>query len=318
MFIEYSFTKESMQEILLVLKVKLSNENQNEVTLEVLNPDFCSNCYAGKELEIEGERFIYRGYKNWVDLAEILYCKITTPIIYKPHTIILKFQKLNQKSSFHTKNKDFLENKDEKYGVTSEFAQIHKNEEPAFLEYYLRALRNVNVCSKKKILNLGINSGDEFKVIERLCQNHNKIEFVGIDISTSSIEEAKKRFPTQNFKFFSHDINKLDELALGKFDLIITIGTLQSSGVEFKLLFNGLVQKYLEKDGAMILGFPNCRWIDGEMIYGAKAPNYNFSEMTLLFKDVYYCKKYLQQKKFRVSISGKTYPFLTATSLTSH
>jgi len=315
MFIEYHFTKESMQEILSILKAKLSNENQNEVTLEVLNPDVCLDCYAGKELEVEGEIFIYRGYKVWVDLAEILYCKIATPIIHKPHTIILKLQKLNLKSSFHTKNKDFLDNKDEKYGVASAFAQINKNEEPAFLEYYLRALKNVNICTKKRILNLGINSGDEFEVIERLCQNHSEMEFVGIDISKSAIEEAKKRFSTPNFSFFSHDINKLEELALGKFDLIITIGTLQSSGVEFKLLFNSLVQNYLEKEGAMILGFPNCRWIDGEMIYGAKAPNYNFSEMTLLFKDVYYCKKYLQQKKFRVSISGKTYPFLSATSI---
>jgi ubiquinone/menaquinone biosynthesis C-methylase UbiE len=110
-------------------------------------------------------------------------------------------------------------------------------------------LKNVNVCTKKRILNLGINSGDEFEVIEKLCQNHSEIEFVGIDISSSAIEEAKKRFPTQNYKFFSHDINKLDELALGKFDLIITIGTLQSSGVEFKLLFNSLVQNYLAKRG---------------------------------------------------------------------
>ncbi len=27
-----------------------------------------------------------------------------------------------------------------------------------------------------------------------------------------------------------------------------------------------LVQNYLEKDAAIILGFPNSRWINGEMI----------------------------------------------------
>ncbi len=311
MQIDYSFTKESMQEILAILKEELFRNNKEKITLEVLNPDVCLHCYSGKEFTIENTTFIYRSYKSWIDLAEILYSKTTTPIQHKPHTIILTFIKLDTKSSFHIN--DNLDN--DKYGVDSQFAEICKNEEPAFLEYYLRALKNVNVCAKKRILNLGINSGDEFEVIQKMCSDTNNIEFVGIDISKSAIEEAKKRFPASNFIFFAHDINKLEELNLGRFDLIITIGTLQSSGLEFKPLFNSLVQNYLEKDGAMVLGFPNCRWIDGEMVYGAKAPNYNFSEMTLLFKDVYYCKKYLQQKKFRVSISGKTYPFLSATSI---
>ncbi|MFA6630197.1 MAG: methyltransferase, partial [Sulfuricurvum sp.] len=104
-------------------------------------------------------------------------------------------------------------------------------------------------------------------------------------------------------------------LNLGRFDLIITIGTLQSSTLEFKSLFASLVQEYLSKEGAIILGFPNCRWMGGEMIYGAKAPNYPYSEMSILIKDIYYCKKYLQQKKFRVTLTGKDYLFLTATKI---
>jgi hypothetical protein len=76
-----------------------------------------------------------------------------------------------------------------------------------------------------------------------------------------------------------------------------------------------LVQNYLEKDSAIILGFPNSRWIAGEMVYGAKAPNYAMSEMSLLFNDVMFCKKYLQQKKYRVTITGKHYLFLTATKI---
>jgi hypothetical protein len=73
-----------------------------------------------------------------------------------------------------------------------------------------------------------------------------------------------------------------------------------------------IYQNYLLKGGAMILGFPNCRWIDGEMIYGAKAPNYKFNEMGLVLKDIYFCKKYLQQKGYRVVITGKDYLFLSA------
>jgi len=311
MLIKYSFTTESLQEIIKILKNELQKENFQEVIFEVLNPDILPHGYAGEKVVIENQSYIYRGYKSWVELAEILYCKIATPQKNKEHTIILKYFKLETTSSFHRDKRGEI---DDKYGVNSQFSLINKNEEPAFLEYYLRALGNVNLSKRKKILNLGINSGDEFEVIQNLCDT-TEMEFVGIDFSSSAIEKAKEKFKGDNFTFYTHDINHLQELDLDKFDLIITIGTLQSSGVNFKLLFASLVQKYLAKDGAMILGFPNCRWIDGEMIYGAFAPNYNFSEMTLLFKDVYYCKKYLQQKKFRVSISGKNYPFLSATSI---
>ena len=60
-----------------------------------------------------------------------------------------------------------------------------------------------------------------------------------------------------------------------------------------------LVQEYLRKDAAIILGFPNSRWMGGEMVYGAKVPNYTMSEMGHLFSDVIFCKKYLQQKKIQ-------------------
>ena len=76
-----------------------------------------------------------------------------------------------------------------------------------------------------------------------------------------------------------------------------------------------IVQNQLSKNGAIILAWPNCRWIDTEMIYGAKMKNYSFSEMSNLYKDVNFAKKYLQQKKFRVTITGKDYIFITATSI---
>jgi hypothetical protein len=34
-----------------------------------------------------------------------------------------------------------------------------------------------------------------------------------------------------------------------------------------------------------------------------------------LYKDVYFCKKYLQQKKFKVTLTGKEYVFLTANAI---
>ena len=304
------FTNESMYQIIQIINKKL--EKKEKITFEVLNPDIAHSSYAGQIININNEKYVYRSYKAWNDLASKLFCRMLTPIIKTEHTIIISFEKLKLEDSFHK----IKEQKEEKYGIDSTFSLINKNEEPEVLLTYLQALKNVKIESKKRVLNLGINSGEEFELIKEYLEEFQNIEFIGIDYCESAIKLAKKRFEDDsNVNFFSHDINKLDELNLGEFDLIISIGTLQSSNLDFNKIFMNIVQEYLKKDGSIILGFPNCRWIDGEIIYGAKAPNYSFSEMSILYKDAYFCKKYLQQKKFRVTLTGKYYIFLTATSI---
>ena len=304
-------TNENMFEIVLYLENEL--KSFNEVDIEVLNPNIKDDIYAGERLQLNNQEFIYRSYKSWSDLAEILFCKL---LIMKLEvtSVQIRFQKLNKTESFHN---DVNDEKNEKYGEDSTFFRINKNEEPSFLYAYMNALKNVKIEEKRNILNLGINKADEFEIIKKLVheENLNQMNLVGIDYSSSAIEFAKNRFPDENFIFYNYDINKLEELNLKKCDLLISIGTLQSSGLNFKLLFMDLIQNYLEDKGSVILGFPNCRWINGEMIYGAKAANYSYSEQSVLYKDVYFCKKYLQQKKYRVTLTGKNYLFLTATSI---
>ncbi|MEA1879672.1 MAG: methyltransferase domain-containing protein [Campylobacterota bacterium] len=303
-----TFTQQSMQEILSCLTKQL--QDNTSISFVVLNPDTYDE-YAGKEIEIENIVYIYRSYKAWVDLAELLMCKMHIPKPVSTHLIEITFQKLKT-DSFHNDRK-----KNEKYGVNSHFWHIHKMEEPAFLYYYLQALQNVKVASKKQVLNLGINRADEFMAIKTLIdtKKYYNINFIGIDHSASAIEEAKQLFNEENITFYTKDINDLDTLNLEKSDLLISIGTLQSSSIDFKPFFMHLVQNHLTKDASIILGFPNSRWIGGEVIYGAKAPNYAMSEQSLLYSDVIFVKKYLQQKKYRVTITGKQYVFLTATKI---
>jgi hypothetical protein len=97
--------------------------------------------------------------------------------------------------------------------------------------------------------------------------------------------------------------------------MLISIGTLQSSTINFKPFFMNLVQNYLTDNASIILAFPNSRWIDTQLIYGAKAPNYAMSEMSIVCNDIIFCKKYLQQKKYRVTITGKDYLFVCATKI---
>ena len=258
-------------------------------------------------LESDIESF---GYKAFADLAQLFFMKLLTPIKKDETTTILRFQKLRLESSFHNSDKG-----SEKYGAESEFFAIDKTAQFSFLYHYQKALEFVNIKSKKRVLNLGVNRGDEFKVIKEMLSSDEfeNIEFVGVDYSASAIEYARRDFSAhKNVEFICHDINSLEELNLEKFDLIISIGTLQSSNIDFNATFMSIYQNHLASGGAMILGFPNCRWIDGEMVYGAKAPNYSFSELSLVLKDIHFCKKYLQQKKCRVVVSGKDYLFLSA------
>lgn len=292
-----NLTNKTLLEITKIIEKEITLKEQ--ITFAIENPDLGLN---------------NRGHKTWVNLAELLFCKILTPKVIDDNRIAITFKKLNKNNSFHTAT---VNNHQEKYGKESMFFNINKNEEPTFLYAYRKALQSVKIQNRKHILNLGINKGDEFELIEKLINRtlFDSIQFSGIDHSQTALESARKRFPKKNMRFYQHDINQLKELDLEKADLIISIGTLQSTTINYKPFLMSLVQEHLTDDGAFILGYPNSRWIDNELIYGAKAPNYPYSEMSLLYNDVIFAKKYLQQKKFRVTITGREYIFLTATRI---
>jgi len=245
--------------------------------------------------------------KSWVDIAEILKCKMLIPKL-QGEFIEICLVKLKE-SSFHGAKVEDIE---EKYGVESEFFKIEKLQLPYFVNAYKQALNLAKIETRQCVLNLGINRGDEFLFIRELLgkESFGKIDLTGIDHSKSAIEYAKRALP--NCNFYAYDINKIDDLNLPKQDLIISIGTLQSPSIEYKPFLMKLTQEYLNPNGAIILGFPNCRWVGSVPIYGAKIKNYCFSEMGLLINDIIFAKKYLQQKKFKVFVSGREYLFLTA------
>jgi cyclopropane fatty-acyl-phospholipid synthase-like methyltransferase len=304
-----------MWKITTWLEEEIFNSNSGEIVKFIVpNPDDRDNNDFDSFPGIDTKPRNYHSWKAWSDLAELLYCRMLTPKLLDGGEVLLRYQKLDLSDSFHQIQD---EDKKEKYGAKSKFSAIQKNEEPAFLFAFRRALQQVKIAKRSVILDLGINSGDEFEMIQKLVKSDrwHQMQLIGIDHSPSAIKEAKARFPDESVTLHCHDINHLDELTLPKADLLLSIGTLQSPGIDFKPLFMSLIQNHLAENGAVILGFPNCRWIDGEMIYGAKAPNYNFPEMSLVIKDIYFCKKYLQQHKFRVTITGKDYLFLTATRI---
>jgi hypothetical protein len=61
----------------------------------------------------------------------------------------------------------------------------------------------------------------------------------------------------------------------------------------------------------LILGFPNCRYFDGEVQLGTRMKNFREPELGLLVKDVAYYRRYLQQHDRQVHVTGSRYLFVT-------
>ncbi|MBW2733438.1 MAG: class I SAM-dependent methyltransferase [Deltaproteobacteria bacterium] len=313
------FRCEKLLEIRDGLSEQLAVKPEETLCFEVPDPDLGGDLYSGEVFSLGGDRVRHRGYKSWVDLAELLGCRMLTP--RKPSDehgagqgfVELRFAPLNLAGSFHDSSS---EDPTEKYGRASAFAHIDKSEEPTFAMALEASLRAVDLEAGARVLDLGINSGEEFELLRWVygSQRFTQLQLVGIDHCESAISHAQQRFSAAHCRLLQHDINQLSELALGRFDLLLSIGTLHSPGIrDSKKLFMTLVQEHLSAAGAVILGFPNCRWMGGEVLHGARPRNYNYPEQSLLFKDVDFCKRYLQQHRFRVTLTGKYYVVLTAT-----
>ncbi len=279
-------------------------------SIVVPHPDLKGDGWEGHIAEVDGRRVRCRGLRCWVDAAEAVGCRLLMPTAIDDTLARLTFQKLDT-SSWHDAP---VPDSQEKYGVRSPFFSLDKREEPAYLTAFLRAFGWARAEGRSRILDLGVNSGDEIALFARYVTEDRFPEtaIVGVDHCPSAIAEGRRRFPRPNVAFHLSDINRLDELGLGRFDLTISVGTLQSPGVDDKAVLMSLVKSHAMEESAIILGFPNCRYVSGEVVFGAKVRNYKEPELSLLLKDLHFAKRYLQQHRFKVTVFGKHYLFIAA------
>lgn len=276
------------------------------------DPDRGSGLYAGQFWEHQGQRFRHRSYRNWVDLAEILHCRLLTPKAAKAPWVELGFEPLRATKA----NKAPQGAVQERYGEQSEFFAIQKLEEPCFLDDLRRAYARVNAPARRRVLDLGVHRGDELVPLLPHwsgpdCQDH---ELVGVDHCPSAIQAAKARFQDPRLAFVCDDIKNYQNWQGPAFDLIVSIGTLQCRELQGQAIFPPLLRQHLAKDGAVILGFPYLRYVDGEIRQGGQMRNYSEAEHALVFKDLLYYRKLLQRRATQVTITGRYYLFLTAWS----
>lgn len=307
--IEPVFRRESLLDIIAFVQAELA-AGAASLGFRVLDPDLGRGHYAGELVDLAGEPHVHRPLRVWVDLAERLGLRLLTPRA-DAGLVQLRFERLAP----HTRWQDAAPEPDglapahaatERYGRGSAYARISKLEDPGFAIDLAEALGRARLGPQPRVLDLGVNAGDELALIVRSVP---AIELVGVDHSASALEVARARFPA--FRFVEADVGALATLGLGTFDLVLALSLLQSPGIDDRALLRQIVQHHLAPRGAVILGLPNVRYRDGELEYGARMKNFRQPELGLLVKDVAFYRKYLQQHGRQVFVTGKHYVLVT-------
>lgn len=260
----------------------------------VADPDHGAGMYAGEAL---GDS-IHRPWRVWVELADRLGARLGTPRLADGE-VALRFEPLAR---------DRVPERGEgreTYGTASGFARIHKLEDPGFILDLREALDRAELPAAPRVLAVGCNTGDELAIVYAAAGD---ARVTGVDHSESAIVEARTRWPAATF----HVADVTQPLGLGRFELVIALGMLQSGELDDRALLRRLVQDHLSPAGAVILGVPNCRYVDGEISFGARMRNFSQPELGLVIKDIAFYRKYLQQHHRKVFVTGRNYLFVTA------
>jgi SAM-dependent methyltransferase len=271
--------------------------------IAVPDPDLGSGRYAGEVFEHAGQPLVHRSFRTWVDLAERIGLRLLTPRPLAPPMVELRFEPLDRDALLRPAAPDATE----RYGAASEFARISKSEDPNFVLDLRDALARVGAA--KRLLDLGVNTGDEVALLRDLGFAG---DIVGVDHSASALGVARTRFA--DVTLIEADLGSLPALGLGRFDLVLSIGTLQSPGIDDRQVLRRIVQDHLAPGGAVIIGLPNARYVAGELEHGTRMKNFRQPELGLLVKDVAFYRKYLQQHAMQVFVTGKYELLITGVS----
>jgi SAM-dependent methyltransferase len=270
-------------------------ERTADVRFSVLDPDRGRGHYAGEIVE----GCVYRPWRVWTELAQRMGMRMLTPRAANAPLVELAFERLA------ARRWQPADGATERYGAGSGFERIHKLEDPYFVLDLEQALARVALAPGARVLDLGCNTAD---VLAMLPAN---VERVGVDHSASALAIARARLPQA--RFIAADVAQLSEvgLELGRFDLVISIGLLQSGAIDDRALLRQVVQDLLSPTGAVIFGWPNCRYVDGEVDYGARIVNLSEPELGLVIKDIAFYRKYLAQHGRQVFVFGKNYVLIS-------
>ncbi|PTA68874.1 class I SAM-dependent methyltransferase [Deinococcus arcticus] len=267
---------------------------RGEVQFTVPDPHLGPGLYAG-EATPHGR---HRPWAVWADLADLLGAHLLTPQPAGPGRV-------------HVTLRAWAPTPDPDaggYGPDSPWGRVDKLEDPVFLATFVEALRRVDPPPGGRVLALGVNAGRELDALE-LAFPGRALTVVGVDLNREALAAAQARHP--GAQFHALDVGALPP-SLGRFDLVLALSLLQSPGVVQDVLLSRLRRNHLTPGGGLILGFPNARYRDGTLSYGARMRNYARPDLSLLAADVTNARRGLQKHGYKVFVTGKYEVLLSA------
>ncbi|MCP2014199.1 hypothetical protein L1280_001336 [Deinococcus sp. HSC-46F16] len=290
---DLDFTHEPLSVILPALRTALADAG--EVTFTVPDPDVGVGLYAG-EAAAHG---LHRPWQTWTDLADLLGAHLLTPERMGEGRVRLRFRAWA----------DAPEPDAGGYGAGGDWARVDKLEDPVFLFTLVEALRRVNPPESGRVLALGVNRGRELDALALALRGRTP-EVVGVDVDTSALAAARAQHPSGTF--LELDVTTLPRPELGQFDLVLALSLLQSPGIRQDVLLAALRRHHLTPAGGFVLGYPNARYRDGLLSYGARLRNFARPDLSLLAADVTEARRGLQKAGFKVFVTGKYEVLVTA------
>lgn len=264
-----------------------------EATIAVADPDRGAGRPAGATVPLGAEVLVHRPWAVWTDLAGRLGCRMSTPERLPRGRCQVRFTRCREGTVVRT------EDPRERYGAASWFAAVDKREDPVFVLDLRDALARADLPDRPCVWFLGVNRGDEVALLRALLGR--PFDAIGIDHSASALAVARERFP--DGQWIEADLQDLARLALPSPDLVVAIDVLHSPSIDDQGVLRDVIAS-LGPRGTICIGVPNCTYVGGERVPGARIRNLAEPELALLVKRVAHYRRHLHRHGFRVYVTG--------------
>ncbi len=269
-------------------------DGATELELDVPDPDDAKSTWPGASRPDGAPQ---RSWHAWLDFADLLGCRCHTPTHMPDGNVRLRLHRLGAEAAWHRGASG-----PDRYADEAGFGAVRKMEHPGFLLPLLAALERGRPPDGGRALVLGCHRGDEIEALSSLDPSARDLRVVGVDHASGPLAQARERFPGATF--LEADVDDLPA-DLGRFHLVLAVAVLQGPAVDDKRLLRRLVQHHLEPRAALVLGLPNSRFVDGEVLWGARTRNYREPDLSLVVRDLAAYRRYLQQHGFVTHIGGR-------------
>ncbi len=192
----------------------------------------------------------------------------------------------------------------ERYGAATNYRRFDRLEEPEILDDTLYALAAMRPRSARRVLSIGVNDGRELELFREVGAG--SVELWGIDWSESGIRSCRERFPEHAERMLQHDIERLGELDLPTFDIVLALNTLHCTTLDRDKTLKQL-GRVVTAETQWLITVPNCHFGADDIRRRPLDRNHARHDRRKALKDVQYLTRYFHRAGYRNISTFGTY-----------